>query len=570
MEKKRVKSKLLDVVIAFGSVFLIAGILLWKCSIMYQTPDDQYIISILSGKFLGTPSAYVIYIKYPLVYILAKLYKIFPTVNVYGTALLLFQIIAIGILSFYIIEKQDKISRKLMILLGIYSIAGCCWMGNLLSITYTTTAAVTGAAAVVVYTLGKNRWIDYVTAIILCFITFNLRSAVFIMILPICGVFWLDKMLREKEWKKQFIWLAGIGCIIGGTFFINMQAYGSEGWKNYLQYNQARTQLYDYHQDVIENYDKYEKVYQKLGISQKENAVLLSKNWSLCDKKLYEKMENLAKQAIHKPGVIEHCKNTVKKVIVSGFLDNKGMFLVSAIFWISAISMAVKKKEKHILLLEGVQVVLFAVLWFYLGYKGRIIPRVAHSLLLLQMVTPVIFVLKLAEAGIRKITEKNAKLLKGIILVLLLGILVFDVRLIKKIDRVNKENTSGDTYHQIENYCREHEENFYFADVTSIAACNYKYTFWEDNRYVNNIMLGDWFANSPVYDEKLKKEHITEVSASLLKNRNVYLMVREVEQTDYFDVVSKEVKLVEKDRTNMKECAYVCYQLEGDSIPEKQ
>ena len=119
MEKKRVKSKLLDVVIAFGSVFLIAGILLWKCSIMYQTPDDQYIMSILSGKFLGTPSAYVIYIKYPLVYILAKLYKIFPTVNVYGTALLLFQIIAIGILSFYIIEKQDKISRKLMILPGI-------------------------------------------------------------------------------------------------------------------------------------------------------------------------------------------------------------------------------------------------------------------------------------------------------------------------------------------------------------------------------------------------------------------------------------------------------------------
>ena len=49
-------------------------------------------------------------------------------------------------------------------------------MGDLLSITYTTTAAVTGAAAVVVYTLGKNRWIDYVTAIMLCFITFNLLT----------------------------------------------------------------------------------------------------------------------------------------------------------------------------------------------------------------------------------------------------------------------------------------------------------------------------------------------------------------------------------------------------------
>ena len=116
--------------------------------------------------------------------------------------------------------------HKLICMGMFYSVFLTCWINDLLSFTYTTTAAMAAVAGVIVYGLGEERIRDFAAVVIFCVIAYNLRSAIFLMVLPICGILWLDKVSVKKQVKKQ--------CILVGVLVIGMFVMLFEARARYL------------------------------------------------------------------------------------------------------------------------------------------------------------------------------------------------------------------------------------------------------------------------------------------------------------------------------------------------
>lgn len=559
------KEKNLNVFLVLGSIAVFAFFLFTKWTILYETPDDQYIMSILSGKLLGHVEAHVVYVKYPLAYMLTRLYALLPGYDWYATFILVLQVTTMAVMLWYFVKKQSKAICKMIVIAVFYSVFMFCWINEILSFTYTTTAAMAAMCVLVVYALGENRKRDFLLVILFSFFSFGLRSAVFFMILPVAGVLWLLKMKEREQRIKQMFFFGVLFGMLLGIWGTDQLAYSSNDWSEYTTYNQARTKLYDYNESVFSDYDAYKNEYASVGLTENDSKVYLSKNLALCDNRLFDAMPALADE-IENETVGERLQSAVKLIIQSGFLKNKSMLLVSIVCWGIAILYAVREKAKGELILELIFGILLAGLWLYLGYQGRIITRVAHSMLLLQIITPIICVHRIAEQDGKKLGVKWKKYIVFGLLLIIVGASAYDLRMIQRINSANQAKVSNQAYEKIEAYCNSNPEAFYFGDVSSIAVCSYEYKFKSNTDYVNFLMLGDWYANSPLYAEKLAIEGIERVSDALLSRDNVYFLARKdlIEDSEYIsDIYEKKVCLKEIDEIDVTGNPYVVYQLKN-------
>ena len=231
-----------------------------------------------------------------------------------------------------------------------------------------------------------------------------------------------------------------------------------------------------------------------------------------------------------------------------------------------AVLYAVRRKEKGELILELILGILLVGLWLYLGYQGRIITRVAHSMLLLQIITPIICIHRIAEQDGKKLGGKWKKYIVFGLLLIVVGASAYDLRMIQRINSSNQAKVSNQAYEKIEAYCNSNPESFYFGDVSSIAVCSYEYKFKSNTDYVNFLMLGDWYANSPLYAEKLAIEGIERVSDALLSSDNVYFLARKdlMEESEYISgIYEKKVCLEEVDEIDVPGNPYAVYQLKN-------
>ena len=559
------KEKNLNVFLVLGSIAVFAFFVFTKWTILYETPDDQYIMSILSGKLLGHVEAHVVYVKYPLAYLLTRLYALLPGYDWYATFMLGLQVTTMAVMLWYFVKKQSRGICKTIATALFYSVFMFCWINEILSFTYTTTAAMAAMCALVVYALGEDRKRDFLLVILFSFFASGLRSAVFFMILPVAGVLWLLKMKEREQRIKQMLFSGVLFGMLLGIWSADHLAYSSSDWSEYTTYNQARTKLYDYNESVFSNYDAYKNEYALAGLTENDSKVYLSKNLALCDKRLFDAMPELAGK-IENETVGGRLQSAVKLIVQNGFFKNKSMLLVSIVCWGIAVLYAVREKAKGELLLELIFGIIFAGLWLYLGYQGRIITRVAHSILLLQIITPIICVHRIAEQKSKKLGVKWEKYIVFGLLLLIVGTSAYDLRMIQKINSANQAKVSNQAYEKIETYCNSNPESFYFGDVSSIAVCSYEYKFKSNTDYVNYLMLGDWYANSPLYAEKLAIEGIERVSDALLSRDNVYFLARKdlLEDSEYIsDIYDKKVYLQEIDEIDVSENPYAVYQLKN-------
>ena len=173
-----------------------------KWYITYQVHDDRYMMEFLSGKFLGYSDAHLVYIKYPLAFLIQCFYKLFPSHDWYAVVMVMTQFAMIGINTYYIVRKQDGIAKKILSQVIFYSLFLLCWLNEVTRFTYSTVAAFVGVTVIVVYVLGEDRIRDFALLLVLCFISFNMRTDLFLMVIPICGIIWIYKMIYQKENRK--------------------------------------------------------------------------------------------------------------------------------------------------------------------------------------------------------------------------------------------------------------------------------------------------------------------------------------------------------------------------------
>ena len=65
-------------ILAIGTVLPFMMKICNKVAFTYEVNDDAAIVQILDGSYTGTPDGHAIFIKYPLSWIIAKLYELNP------------------------------------------------------------------------------------------------------------------------------------------------------------------------------------------------------------------------------------------------------------------------------------------------------------------------------------------------------------------------------------------------------------------------------------------------------------------------------------------------------------
>ena len=527
---------------------------------VYAIIDDRSMMEILSGQYLGHPDPHAIFLGYWYSLILTEMYRISRHVDWYALFFLMIQWGCMSLILYRVLGQTEdrKIQdQRVALTMVIFFLVGLQTMTQL---TFTTTAAAVAVTMLYWYvTSGKIGGKQFAILFLLCFLTQQIRSEIFLMVIPVSVLFWLIRMCRRKI-RKIGRWEASLPVLIVVTIVIaflgNVVGYGSTEWKAYGQYNQHRSEVYDYPDYTFPPYEEAKDLYAAAGIDTKSRArTLINYDYTADDQITLDFFEHYIEiyQQIHPSGqtkigrLVESAKSYINGVISGRFqlVHSVGMtlFLILLILdiwkhrWMQSIETA---------LLIGIQI----VLWLYLLYKGRVPERVIYSMNLLLGTIVLLAWREHFHAIGEQIPDGFKKKGMTLLLLILLGAgAVYGKNIRTQNLAISKR---CEDVEQLKAFCAEHPENFYFNDVTTMAFTTWDVKLWRNKIYTMNYMsLGDWMSFSPLWKEKLEQQGITSVREALYQWDNIYLICTFDKGLEYLTSLYKNVTCEEVDHTGL-------------------
>lgn len=538
-EKKKNKKWAALWAISSSILFLIVCI----CGIpfMYQVCDDKYLMQFASGQYTGEPSDYMIHIRFPISYVYSFLYKVIAGVDWYGTIMIGMQLICVSLLMYKVLKKIDSNKAKAIVVALVYGLMFSMWVTEIVSITYTTSAAFLGLTAIVWYAISDHKIKDYIFCILLMVITYNIRYETFYMVVPFAGVIWLYDFIMSKKKMQPILFAVGVGVGLLAVIGFDNHMYGSEEWKHLFAYNGKRILLYDYYHDDLLDYEKYKSVYNELGMDETDRDIIESYDVTLVPE-LQDQIQELVNAHKEERSIGERLKTDVKTIFSGVLMGNKLVTLLTALVWIFTLILLIKYKDWIRVRLACGFIGLQVVLWLYLGFRGRVMTRVSRSMMFMFSVMALLCIYYFWQDKKEEIQwnhiPKYVYVVCGIILIGTSSVSYAKQR------NINIDSYSRTNYYDVESYCNAHSDNFYFVDLYSISDYEggYHYKFFNKNEYVNFAMLGDWMGYSPLFWQKLNDKGITNIQDSIFKkDGNVYVIA----STD------KDMSFIEKLRDNV-------------------
>lgn len=499
---------------------------------IFTMNDDRMIMEFLSGRYLGYPEAHSIYMNYPFTWLIASLYKIFPSYNWYCITLIGVMSLCTGMIMFrcyqYVKENKKKHLYLIAIVLLLFMIGT-----NLIALTYSTVAATVGITTLFWYGTSKGTKIDILVTGILAALTWCIRDELFIMILPAAGLIWIFREVFEK--KSLVKKMAAPVCVmlcVGICILCDGLAYSSEEWKSFNAYNlETRTEIYDYQSDYyFPNYEENRDYYDELGLSNEERRMLIYSSFAYIQDEIstdtldkiveirgnYGEIETLSLGTQIKDGT----KNLIEHIKEGRFGIR---FYVGIIGFAAAVIFFLVKKEKKAFL-EAVLIggCTIGIVWA-MEVRGRVPLRVADSLSM--MVLMMMFLVWIWNW--KQVYKNKGYKIIFTIVIAIIGILgVSDTY--KSVVEAKQTKEWNLNYDDVRNYCQEHPEDFFVVSIGAIDKYGLNVNIGkEDNRQNNYISGGDWMAYSPVQKERLKQEGISSVAEAMVYDDHVYLISEE-------------------------------------------
>lgn len=353
MAGKQFLKKHENCILSLAMALILAGILAARFDFYYDLNDDVLIKDILSGVYSGTPDGHTMQLLYPLGALLALLYRGL-SIPVFGAFLLFCQfgsIWAVGYRSTVLVDEERAARDGAPFAPGMCSAASAArlaepavcsawnttaarlgvkgvlllaealfWfaaMGShLVYLQYTVTAGMLAGAAIfwVVTAKGKERF----RALLLYWLSFCLRPEMALLCLPLAGagglcIWGREKQIFSKESLRHYLGLFAALVIGMGVFYgLDVLAYSDPDWKDFRQFFDERTILYDYHLDFIEQYDENREAYEEMGVSRTLQEMLKNYNFGAADEIDTQMLSSLAVQA-KKTDAKESVLSQVKK-----------------------------------------------------------------------------------------------------------------------------------------------------------------------------------------------------------------------------------------------------------------
>lgn len=518
----------------------------------YDLNDDVLIKDILSGVYSGSPSGYTMQLLYPLGFVLSVLYRGL-SVPVFGVFLILCQLGAVWAVGYQSAACCKTRAGKAIVLAA----EGLLWTAafgmHFVYVQYTVTAGMlAGAALFWILTAKRRRWI----ALLLYWLAFCLRTEMALLILPLACIAGLCALVREARNEKRDAaeqkdplvkknaaeqknapakrksgaavrYVSLFGALLAGMgilYAADAAAYSGTEWKQFRQFFDDRTALYDYRLDFAEQYEENKDAYEKLGISKARQQLLANYNFGADDGIDAGLMHQLAQAASGQEisAGQEASGGQGLSVAVWRLLHEnwfgKGDAPLNLIWIGMGLAVCVLSCKKGRLwklwqpLLAGA---CGAFLWLYLLLQGRMVERVTHPLYLAQILLFAgLWLTERREEAMREsAADKVCAAAKGFLTpehasALFAGAcvavgLVFLPGTISEIGaEAGRRETVNAANEAVMDYCMAHPKTLFLENVYSTVAYSEKIMTDRDKPF-NYDLLGGWLVKSPLTARKL-------------------------------------------------------------------
>ena len=498
--------------------------------IVYSTNDDRMIAEIISGQFTGKPEGYAIQMTFGFTWFLSKLYEITRSLNWYGIVLIGSQIFSFGTILYRLQNFEEKLWKKGVLCLTAIMIFIALWLKVYVQMTYTSTAAFVGLAAIFWYASSKTNVRNILMVGFLANLAFSIRPNVFYMLLPATGLIYLWKLIGKKQLDKltitaPFMMLAVTACL----FVINAAAYSQDGWKEFMEFFGHRTDIYDFYD--LADYEERPELYDPYGIDETEYDMIRVYNYTVMGdtpKEFFPQYIEAYQEMEEAEGitVAEKIADAVKTFTADVFSNSYGVENTVLFAAVIVLFLWILWKNQYLLALYvAVQCAAVCALWLYFTYWGRTIGRiqVSMSLILLAVVLHVLYELQFvrkSETEGKMKWKQAAMILSGCILFLAAIINFRDYRF----ENIEKAHRYSDIQ-TIKEYCAQNPENLYYMDVATMTDLYGRFTIKNtEPEYINYIQLGDWSAYCPHYEEKLERHGVKNI-AETITDENTYVIM---------------------------------------------
>ena len=554
----------------FGSMMLSAVLFLiiYKfIPIVYSTNDDRMIAEIISGQFTGTPESYAIQMTYGFTWLLSKLYEFTRSLNWYGIILIFVQIFSFGTILYRLQSFSKKWKNKMFLAVSAMAVFAAVWLKVYVQMTYTTTAAFVGMAAIFWYATSKTEWKNLLMVCLLANIAFSIRPNVFYMLLPATGLVYLWKLIGKKELKPLTIMAPFmILAVTASLFFVNFSAYQQEGWKEFMEFFQDRTDIYDFYD--LTAYEECPELYEPYGIDETEYDMIRVYNYTVMGdlpKEFFPQYIEAYQQMEESAGITAGSKavQAVKTYLSDVFhgnygLDNTMVFAAAAILLVILFI----KKNYALAIYLVIQCAANSALWLYFNYWERAIDRIqlSMSLILLAVLLHVLFEMREMKFAFDKKTVGMN--IAGALA--LIGIFVsagYNFTTYRHVN-INKAHRYEDIQ-TIKEYCAENPERLYYMDVATMTELYGRFTVKNtEPEYINYIQMGDWSAYCPHYEKKLANHGVENIAETMTEEDTYVIMLHNYQMQclkEYLNVEEEWVETI----WGADETAYAVYRLHG-------
>lgn len=497
----------------------------------WYTNDDYRMMTIVSGAYTGTPCPDIVFMKYPMGYLLSGLYSITTAVPWYGVFTMTCMFIPSCIFCYYIVKKA-YLKKHTVLGVCIYVLAFIFVIRKYICLPqYTLTAAFLGVGAItLIYEMPAQKSLKHIIfASILATMSFSIRTKGFYLLLPLIALIIIVRLANErgkKLWKPVLSVCLATLVLCSSVYVVDYALWHrSDEYIEFKAFNIARSTVYDY--GSIPSYYDNMPFYVENNISEETYRALSSRYLDIDDSVDTETLEKVGdyinKIRIESGSFAERVKTAFEGTIEYWLDSEDGVvkYSVVFVFVLLAVVLVISIKLKRLNIIFPAAVAGFVLESVFLQFSGRIVVRLVDMFLLaagiigcLTLVDMLSVRQKSYKQLFSELTHKKSKLLSNtlvflsVTVVLFADVVCFNTALKERYNSVTvNQNSRLDT---LKNYAKLHMDSFYFYDAKDfISSTGYVFTTYDENEMLNHDSLGSWNCTSPSYYERNSKYGFT-------------------------------------------------------------
>lgn len=567
-----------NIVLFFSIVLfniLLMMISLYDKQAYFGTVDDSRMRDIASGAMTGEPNGRLIFILYPLGFLISLMYRIIPIIPWYLVFMIGSMTISLSLVLYRCIRKVKE-PKTVGLLFVIYLIVYILYFNQLIVYPqFTTAAALLGAVSVFWYATSEKKESlskmskDISIIIILFMMCYLYRYKIAEMMIPLMFIVFLVKNYGEFKKRETKVYNITIVTILLFLVIISRLIdsfmYSTLEYKEYRDFNRARSYINDYYKMP----DYYENIYlyQEAGISYEQYSAITNYSILLVEDIPTESLNKIIE--FQRGRIFNNPVESIKRAISNykSTYDKFGTFKWQPFFLLIMTSILLiyfirQKKIKLFLYLGAtISMAIFGSLYFI--YTLRFPQRLAesvwlpNSIFVIYCLSTILLKLNMDYSEF-KVNLKNYSIKKKSIILLTVFISVCSgiyscIRNNRGLTtRYELTNMGSVDYVYMMDYSRKNKENFYYYYVYSFSEASDTFGIENETELLSWTSLGGWLTRSPLIDEKYEKYGFKSTEDALLNHDNVYIAATEVPQflVEYFGEVYPDYELVVSETVN--------------------